>query len=361
MNNENNLASEPSEVIEEELTARKPGPVVVKRKREGIALCKVFDPVKPPKWKSVVLEPKFDGYRCIARIKDGHVELFTSTGLPHRNVDHIIDQLEAAARENPNFCDNIVLDGEVMHESLPFDVAGGILRKFDKDSRALGFIYHVWDCVSVDDFDSKTNSRELIYRKADLEMAIDRIKIVWNSCTPYPPATYVQLVEYHTGALADVDQLARKFVLEDGYEGIVIKDADAPYNFGGKKGNCWLKWKPAYDGDAVKDMKEGDFRITGIKPGRGKHAGRVGAIYITGYLLEDGNISPDCPNPNGENKTVTGRAGTGLDDAQREQFQKWSDEGTLIGRCIEIHYQELSSEGSVRFPVFYRLREDKDQ
>ena len=310
------------ELIEEDLTARKPGPVVIKRKREGIALCKVYDPEKPPKWKHVIFEPKFDGYRCIAVVRDGKATLLTSTGLPHWNVRYIQRQLEATAAATISG-DNIALDGEIVHDTLPFDVAGGILRKHEDDPRAEGFVLHVWDWIPLVEFDAKIGSMPLTERKSRLH---ETVNLIWEF------GSYISLVQYQRGTLDKLDSLSRQYVIEDGQEGIILKDADAPYNFGGKKGNCWLKWKPKYEGEAVKDMKEGDFRITGIKPGRGKHFGRVGAIYITGFLLEDGNISPDCPDPNGENNTVTGRAGTGLDDAQREQFQKWFDEGTLVGR-----------------------------
>ena len=55
----------------EETLAKKAGPVVNKRKRQGLQLCNVFNPVKPPKWGQVILEPKLDGYRCIARVENG--------------------------------------------------------------------------------------------------------------------------------------------------------------------------------------------------------------------------------------------------------------------------------------------------
>ena len=89
----------------------KPAPVINKRKREGIQLCKVYDPAKPPKWRRAIFERKLDCYRCLARIKDGKAELITSTGLPHWNVGHIARELENAALLSKRL-DNIVLDGE---------------------------------------------------------------------------------------------------------------------------------------------------------------------------------------------------------------------------------------------------------
>jgi bifunctional non-homologous end joining protein LigD len=343
------------ELIEEDLTAQKPGPVVIKRKREGIALCKVFDPEKPPKWKQIIFEPKFDGYRCLARVANGVATLLTSTGLPHWNVDHIKQQLEDAVAIDGGF-DNVVLDGEVMHISLDFDVAGGILRKHDPHPEANGFRFHVWDFLPLNEFDTKAETTQPLWqRKVALQQYchdLNQALIVEDDLRLISP------VDYAKGEIGQVEAFAREWIGE-GYEGVVMKDADAVYNFGGKKGNCWLKWKPAFNGEEVKEMKDGDVRITGATPGRGKHQGRAGALCYQGYLQHDGNISPD-PEPDGLNQEVTGKGGTGLSDAQREQFWAWQQEDTLAGRCAEIRYQELSSKGKLRFPVFYRLREDKD-
>jgi ATP-dependent DNA ligase len=335
----------------EETLAKKAGPVVNKRKRQGLQLCNVFNPVKPPKWVQVILEPKLDGYRCIARVENGKATLLTSTQLPYGpNVRFIVEQREAAAAKYPG-CDNIVLDGEITHKDLPFDVGGGILRLTKPDPRAEGMVYTVWDVLDVEDFDIQT-SDTLEVRKIDLQAKMALLDEI--------EPRRVFKVDHVLGTLADVESAARGYVGE-GFEGIVLKNAQGLYVYTGKAGTSWLKWKPTFDGDAVLNMKEGDFRITGGKPGRGKHQGRLGAIFIEGYLLEDGNIQPDPPDDGTPLVQVTGKAGTGFNDAERIQFQAWQDAGTLAGRCVECRYQEISPEKSLRFPVFYRLREDKDE
>ena len=339
------------EVIEDQQKViSKPGPVVNKRKCEGLMLCNVFKPEKPPKWDSVIFEQKFDGYRCIAIIRDGVASLLTSTGIPHWNTRFIKNQLEAAAVMDSR-CNNVVLDGEIVHDTLDFDTAGGILRKHEDDSRADGFVLHAWDWIPLEHWDLRTAPYLLSARKACLDEAVNLFKVF---------GSHVVAVKYYLQDLSTVEDYAREFVIEDGMEGIIIKKADAPYSWAGKAGTTWLKWKPKFEVDCTKEMKEGDFRITGIKHGRGKHQGRVGSIHIRGYLQEDGNISPD-PEPGGLNKEMNGKAGTGPSDAERIEFMTWFNEGTLVGRCVECHYQELSSKGKVRFPVYYRLRPDKDE
>lgn len=326
------------------LTQVKPGPVVTKRKRQGLQLCNVFNPAKPPKWAQVVLEPKVDGYRCLARVENGKASLLTSTQMPFGpNVRVIVEQLERAAAQD-EVCDNFVLDGEIVHETLPFDIAGGVLRLQTPDDRAEGMRFIVWDLLALDDFDHKM-SDPLLERKANLQEVCRLFGEV------SPPVDRIVRIDHLVGTIAQVDSVAQMY-LEQGYEGIVLKDADGYYCYGGKAGTNWLKWKP---------FREGDFRITGAVEGRGKHVGRLGAIKVHGYLLMDGNIQPDFTE--GECVAeITGEAGTGqaLNDKGREQMWAWHQAGTLVGRCAEIRYQDISSENSLRFPRLFRLRPDKD-
>ena len=330
----------------------KTAPVINKRKREGIQLCKVYDLAKPPKWRRAIFEAKFDGYRCIAKIKEGKAELLTSTGLPHWNVDYIREDLEELACVYP-FYDNTVFDGEITHKTLPFDEAGGLLRNHNEDlTRAREFVLHIWDCLPLKDFEARSCDIKLSERKNRLSIVdtlLDKLTLM-----------NLAIVSWYEGDVSEAEKYAREFVIEDGEEGIVLKDADGLYEF--RKSGTWLKWKPKFSANGIEDMKEGDFKITGIQMGRGKHQGRVGAIFVEGYLTDDGNISSERDsNSEFGGKLMVGKAGTGFDDSQREQFLVWFNEGTLVGRTVEIHYQQLSSKGKVRFPVFYRLRPDKDE
>lgn len=92
-----------------------------------------------------------------------------------------------------------------------------------------------------------------------------------------------------------------------GYEGIVI---DKKY-----------KWK----------KKETlDVKVTGIIPGKGKHAGRMGALM-----------------------TTHGKVGTGFSDKEREEV--W-----YIGEYIECDCMEITPDGKMRHGRFLRRRWDKN-
>lgn len=80
----------------------------------------------------------------------------------------------------------------------------------------------------------------------------------------------------------------------------------------------------------VKGEETHDVPVTGVVPGNGKHAGRMGALM-----------------------TPKGKVGTGFTDAEREQV--W-----MPGMVIEVACMELTPGGVFRHPRFVRRRYDKE-
>jgi DNA ligase-1 len=108
-----------------------------------------------------------------------------------------------------------------------------------------------------------------------------------------------------------------------GEEGIVLKSRDGLYE--GKKSIEWCK---------VKKFETVDLNVTGVQPGTGKHKGRMGALLC-----------------NYEGHEV--KVGTGFSDVEREEFMERPP------AMIEVKFQEKTKAGSLRFPAFIRVREDK--
>lgn len=98
-----------------------------------------------------------------------------------------------------------------------------------------------------------------------------------------------------------------------GYEGLVLRSLDGS--------NTWIK---------VKSSDTYDVQITFIKPGLGKHSGKMGALG-----------------------TSMGQVGTGFTDAERSQ--EW-----ILGTVIEVECMGLTPDGKFRHPRFKRIRWDKD-
>ena len=125
--------------------------------------------------------------------------------------------------------------------------------------------------------------------------------------------------------------------ISEGYEGVVIKNADAPVNF--KKSKDWLKFKPVIDLDG---------EIIEVVEGTGKYKGMLGAFIVRGKTENDVEFLANV--------------GSGFTDEQRAEY--WENADSLIGRMIEIEAQEVTAPddgvSSVRFPIFKFFRPDKD-
>jgi DNA ligase-1 len=83
----------------------------------------------------------------------------------------------------------------------------------------------------------------------------------------------------------------------------------------------------------VKTFHDADAKVIGHEPGKGKHKGRLGALFVQ--------------LPNGTKFSV----GTGFSDAERSAPPP-------VGSTITFRYQELSEAGVPRFPSYVRLRKD---
>jgi len=83
----------------------------------------------------------------------------------------------------------------------------------------------------------------------------------------------------------------------------------------------------------VKDKSTYDVKVIGVTAGKGKHAGKIGAL-----ITEQGNV------------------GTGLTDTIRQELT----DNSPIGKTIEVEVMELTPAGKFRHPRFVRLRPDKD-
>jgi len=115
-------------------------------------------------------------------------------------------------------------------------------------------------------------------------------------------------------------ELAR--VVAAGGEGLMLHRADARYVPG--RSEALLKYKPHQDAEA---------QVVGYQQGKGRHAGRMGALLV---------------------RTPDGRAfriGTGFSDRQREQpppLHSW----------VTYRYSGQTSKGLTRFPRFLRVRDE---
>lgn len=269
-----------------------------------VALAKPYEPEKHELAGAWCIEPKLDGLRMVLL---GGVA-YTRNGRTIETVDHIKAELKHLSAD-------YVFDGEVMGVG-EFDEASGDIRRKGTGANT-DIYYNVFDAVLTGQWatrqtpplrDRKTLLKKLFHALADYK----HVRVVESMALPQNP-TSKQLFEM------------RDEMMKRGYEGAMIKDLDAPYAF--KRSDGLLK---------LKDFVDADGTITDVQEGRGKHKGKLGAVFA-------------------EFDGVVTRVGSGFTDDQRERLWKTD----IKGEVIEVQYQNKTPDGKLRFPVFIRFRQDK--
>ena len=125
-----------------------------------------------------------------------------------------------------------------------------------------------------------------------------------------------------------------KRAVQGGYEGIMIKDVDAPYEC--KRSHAWLKLKP---------FIEVSLEVKDVEEGTGRNEGKLGALVCEG--IDDG-------------RNIKVNVGSGLSDSDRDTF--WIHRSRLPGNIVEVRAdaitknQDSDDTYSLRFPRFMRFR-----
>ena len=267
-----------------------------------------------------LLEPKLDGVRCITVInaQNKTVTQYSRNGKQLLNFTHITEGLQQVIHL---FERSMVIDGEVVSSSFQ-DLMKQVHRKEDvqaQDARLMAF-----DIIPLSEFQigqstmrQSARSKLLRSMKPVLDQAknIDIIEQEEVDLDSY--VGELQFKEYN-----------RKCI-DNGYEGIMIKDPAALYEC--KRSTSWLKQKP---------FIEVSLTIKGIEPGTGKNAGKAGSFICEG--TDDG-------------KTIYANVGSGITDDERDQIND-----AVIGQIIEVRADciTMNQDGtySLRFPRFLRYR-----
>ena len=270
------------------------------------------------------IEVKLDGVRVLAVCKGGKVELFSRNGKQFHNFDHIIAEIEEvlAAKPAPYDC---VLDGEVMSADFQ-DLMKQLQRKDGK--KATDAVLHLFDFIPLKDF---------------LEGGWDKPQTYRSNLVKYWVLENQDLLE-HVQALdwEDVDldtpEGQERFValnkqaVDGGYEGVMIKDIDAPYEC--KRTHAWLKAKP---------FIEVTLEVTDIEEGTGRNEGCLGAFVCEGV---------------DDDRHIAVNVGSGFTDANRDDF--WNHRDSVKGNLVEVRADAITQNQdgtySLRFPRFKTFR-----
>jgi ATP-dependent DNA ligase len=200
------------------------------------------------------------------------------------------------------------LDGELYCHGMSFEEIFSRTSRTTERHPDVGQIgYHIFDICDEE--------MAQVKRVNELYLLVDQVK---------PPLHIVS-----TMIAEDIDQVmfCYETICNAGYEGIIVRHAEAPYV---RKRSIWMmKFKP---------KKSDQYRIVGWKEEvsiSGAPKNRLGALICT----------------SGEEEFSVG---SGLTDDQREEL--WEEREGLVGKWCIIEYQHTTpGRGVPRFPVLMSI------
>jgi DNA ligase-1 len=284
----------------------------------------------------VGVDAKLDGIRIQVH-RDGD-EVVVAT----RSLDDITDRLAdvvAVARSLP--VSRVVLDGEAMTladdgRPRPFQETASRTASGTGSGAGSVVVPYFFDVLHLDGTD-------LIDRPAhERWAALERI---------VPPAYRVQ--RWVGTSPADAEAFTAQS-LADGHEGVVVKDAGAPYD-AGRRGSAWVKVKPVHTLDLV---------VLAVEHGSGRRRGWLSNIHL-------GARDPSSPT----GFVMLGKTFKGMTDEmlawQTSRFREleMSDDGWVVTvrpeQVVEIAFDGLQRSTrypgglALRFARVVRYRDDK--
>lgn len=291
-----------------------------------------------PEMKGVKrLEPKLDGARVlmIVEVPDvgtPHATCFSRNGKVYSNFGHIekqvLDNVENFSKAAGGvLTKSFVLDGEVMSESFQ-----ALMKQARRKTgaKATDAELNVFDIIPLEDFTRGWWNAPLRKRLETLE----KLRWVFDLMPHVKLLPYI-MVDLDTAAGRDQFVRYSKDMVAAGFEGVMIKNLEAPYEC--RRSTSWMKWKPVFDYD---------LKVVDIEEGTGKNKGRTGALVCEG--IDDGIF-------------IRVNVGSGMTDEQRIDY--WDNGTRVIGQTAVVMADAVTKaeDGSysLRFPRLKTFRDDK--
>jgi DNA ligase 1 len=239
------------------------------------------------------VEYKLDGERVQVHKDHDKIELFS------RRLEKITNHYPDVAKAIMSIKSEVILEGEVVAvnietgEYLPFQELMHRRRKYGIEEAMENYpvVMNLFDILYLDGKDM--TEMAYVKRRKLLKKIVDSI-----------PNNKVMLVEQTTVTRQSEIDRFMKTAIENGCEGLMIKHLSSKYRAGARE-YAWIKLKREYASDLVDTL---DLVIVGALHGRGRRAGKYGALLLAAY---DHNADMF--------RSVT-KVGTGFTDIHIEQF-----------------------------------------
>jgi DNA ligase-1 len=189
-------------------------------------------------------------------------------------------------------------------------------------------VLHLFDLCPLAEFQNGGWTKPQVFRSAAVKAWVKQHTDVLQHVT----ALDWEEVNLDTQEGQDRFTALNKAAVEGGYEGVMIKDIDAPYEC--KRTHAWLKAKP---------FIEVTLEVVDVEEGTGRNAGRLGALVCRGE--DDGRM-------------VEVNCGSGFSDSDRDTF--WNSRDALVKQLVEVRADAITQNQdgtySLRFPRFKTFR-----
>ncbi|UZJ57727.1 DNA ligase D [Pseudomonas sp. KU26590] len=279
-------------------------------------------------------EIKFDGYRVMARVTDGKVQLFTRNG--HDWTHKMPRQAEAIAGLG---LESAWLDGEMVvanDEGVPDFQA---LQNAFEAGRSGNIIYYLFDMPFLNGMDLREVPLE--QRRAALSKVLER--------------TDDEVLRYSED-FAEVPEVLLNSACQMKMEGLIGKRAGSPYV--SRRSGDWIK---------LKCKRRQEFVVVGYTDPKGARS-KFGALLLGLHDADSGELR------------YAGKVGTGFNEATLGTIYDQltplhAKEAAVVNpptgfevkgvhwlkpvMLAEVAFAEITKEGSVRHAVFHGLRTDK--
>ena len=249
---------------------------------------------------------KLDGVRCLAVSGRG---LYSRNRKPFSNLAHIQTAVDALVPPGT------VLDGELYSETHRFqELVGLVMAKRAQCDTSAVFLW-VYDVVLPE----QPYSRRHAYLCSTFA-GMDLYEL------PKDPKPALRLLDTSMVSTAEGLHLAHAQFVEEGYEGIILRNSAGKYRTGVRSADL----------QKHKDFHDGEFRVVGFTEGEGGETGCV--LWI-------------CETEESRSFTVRPRG------SREERAAAFANAGAYVGRMLTVRYQELTDRGIPRFPVGIAFRE----
>jgi len=270
-------------------------------------LAKTFDDQQKfvKSWKKILGSPKLDGNRCLINLETE--KMYSRSRKEIISIPEL-GSIISKACENLKKRGIIWVDGELYSSKITFNEIQSIIRKSTTvDSKATEIKFYLFDYISPESYTERYNNMIQIDKSIS-----DRIEIVKTYSFAFD-----EIQEYHD------------HFVQEGYEGIMLRYADGPYE--SKRSKYLIKYKNFFDEE---------FKIIGFQHEK-NNPDKLGAIILVTK----------------EGKEFTARPAM----TEKEREKMWNNQDKYIGLKATVSFQEKDLKTQIpRFGILKGIRAKGD-